>query len=84
MGVSSTTRTYWYIDQESIHILGEAFQRELLDDINNRNVGYGCGLNSAGSGKFQCLLGSHTNESRRSIKGSELLCRLSGYQLLRD
>jgi len=35
MGFSSTARTYWYIDQDIIHILGEAFQRELLDDINN-------------------------------------------------
>ena len=33
MGVSPTPRTYWYIDRDSTHILGEAFQRELLDDI---------------------------------------------------
>jgi len=29
MGVSPTPRTYCYNDQESTHILGEAFQREL-------------------------------------------------------
>ena len=38
MGVSPTPRTYWYLDQESTHILEEAFQRELLDYINNRIV----------------------------------------------
>jgi len=53
MGVSPTPRTYWYIAQDSTRILGEAFQRELLD-INSRNKGYSCGLNSAGSGKSQC------------------------------